>query len=74
MEYYNETYNIEIVYCHACRGLIGEKTIPLRIEGYKRIEFARPDDFIDINVEQYRCVACGHHTRYSIQDPIVSRY
>jgi len=61
-------------YCHACRGLIGEKTVPLRIESYKRIEFASPDDFIDINVEHYRCVACGQHTRYSIQDPIVRCY
>ena len=60
-------------YCHACRGLIGEKTIPLRIEKYRHMRCTR-DPEISIHVEQYRCIACGHHTRYSIQDPIVRCY
>ena len=61
-------------YCHACRCLIGEKTIPLRIESYRSHRFVSPDTSIDINVEYYRCVACGHHTGYPIQDPIVRCY
>jgi hypothetical protein len=61
-------------YCHACRSLIGTKTIPLRVEAFRRVQTMSPDDVCEIHVEQYRCLACGHHTRYSLQDPIVSVY
>ena len=60
-------------YCNVCRCLIGEKTIPLRIEKYRHMGYTS-DPEISIQVEQYRCIACGHHTRYSIQDPMVRCY
>jgi hypothetical protein len=61
-------------YCHVCNGLIGEKTIPLRIQRFDRTIPIGPESLTEIHVEQYRCRACGHHTRYSLQDPIVSVY
>lgn len=60
-------------YCHACRGLIGEKAIPLRIENYKIMGY-KNDPVIDLQIEEYKCASCGHHTRYSVQDPIVRCY
>jgi RNase P subunit RPR2 len=62
-------------YCNACRGIIGTKTIPLRVEPFRPYDSKTcMETEVAINVEMYRCLACGHHTRYSIQDPILSVY
>ncbi|RLC68311.1 MAG: hypothetical protein DRH97_03575 [Chloroflexi bacterium] len=61
-------------YCHACQALIGEKTIPLRVEPFRRDVRLSVETETSIHVEQYRCLNCGHHTRYNLQDPILSVY
>jgi hypothetical protein len=62
-------------YCNGCRGIIGTKTIPLRVEKFRIYDRKMSvETEVKINTEMYRCLACGHHTRYQIQDPIIAIY
>jgi hypothetical protein len=62
-------------YCNICNGIIGTKTIPLRVEKLRAyIREVSMETTVEIHTEMYRCLACGHHTRYQIQDPVVSVY
>jgi hypothetical protein len=61
-------------YCNACNGIIGTKTIPLRVELFSIRRKISVETEVAIHTEMYRCLACGHHTRYNIEDPIFSVY
>jgi hypothetical protein len=63
-------------YCHACDAFIGDRTIPLRVE-QSRPSYSRTiamETEMSINTEMHRCLYCGHHTKYAVQDPIISVY
>jgi hypothetical protein len=61
-------------YCNSCSGIIGTKMIPLRVEPFRPYSREMATEVVEIHSEMYRCLACGHHTRYQIQDPILSIY
>jgi hypothetical protein len=61
-------------YCNACNGVIGTKTIPLRVDSFNFRRKLSVETEVLIHTEMYRCLACGHNTRYNIQDPIICIY
>jgi hypothetical protein len=61
-------------HCSACHALIGEKTIPLRLEQVSHMRASSPETTMEINTELHMCLGCGYHTKYAVQDPILSIY
>lgn len=61
------------VWCRACRGYIGNRTMPLKINEF-RICDSSPTDQVSLNSEAHICNACGDQTNITIQDPLMSIY
>lgn len=61
-------------WCRVCRCYIGNKTIPLRIEPFRYHLSQTVESTVTIKTELHRCEACGHHTTFTIQDPVLSVY
>jgi hypothetical protein len=61
-------------YCSTCSAMIGDKTIPLRLEQMGHMRKTSVETSLEISTEMHKCLGCGHHTRYSIPDPILTVY
>ena len=79
--YYGKSSKIKVgrkihFWCRVCRGYIGSKTIPLRIESFRFRSYTghAAETKVEIKEGVYICKACRNHTTFVIEDPIISTY